>query len=407
MKAKALKIIGVNVLVFLGLLLLIEATGQMIAVIRPSYDVLFLQPDEAVGWRQVPNLRWTWTGRFWYANDFSVEVETNPLGFRDIVREYSKPPGVTRVALLGDSMIEAVQVPLTKTAAQLLERKLNTLLYRDPEQPQRWEVLNFGISNYGVGQYLLTWEEYASRYHPDYVVIFVAKFHMQRSINKYEYGAFPTTANEKLWIRPTFRIENGSLIREPAKDFNKFVKAQEDLIKSEFAGKRIRRKRMRLLTLYYGENLIGELVRRFNQTSLVRRFNQTPKQIAIPREIDPDADGALFAVNLKIIEELGRKVHSAGSRLVVLDASQYFGDEEIVSRTLNELCAKYGFGYIPLYKDLLKANMSGISTRWSHDFHFNDTGNIILAGSLYDWIAQTLPVSGTHSRFPGTPDARR
>jgi hypothetical protein len=407
MKAKALKIIGGNVLAFLGLLLLVEATGQMIAVIRPSYDVLFLQPDEVVGWRQVPNLRWTWTGRFWYANDFSVEVETNPLGFRDIVREYSKPPGVTRVALLGDSMIEAVQVPLTKTAAQLLERKLNTLLYRDPEQPQRWEVLNFGISNYGVGQYLLTWEQYASRYHPDYVVIFVAKFQMQRSINKYEYGAFPTTAKEKLWIRPTFRIENGSLIREPAKDFNKFVKAQEDLIKSEFAGKRIRRKRMRLLTLYYGENLIGELVRRFNQTSLVRRFNQTSKQIAIPREIDPDVDSELFAVNLKIIEELGRKVHSAGSRLVVLDASQYFGDEEIVSRTLNELCATMALGNIPLYKDLLKANMSGISTRWSHDIHFNDTGNIILAGSLYDWIAQTLPVSGPRSRFPAAPDARR
>jgi hypothetical protein len=230
---------------------------------------------------------------------------------------------------------------------------------------------------------------------------------MERSINKYEYGAFPTTAKEKLWIRPTFRIENGSLIREPAKDFNKFVKAQEDLIKSEFAGKRIRRKRMRLLTLYYGKILIGELVQRFNQTSLVRRFNQTSKQIAIPRRIDPDADGELFAVNLKIIEELGRKVHSAGSRLVVLDASQYFGDEEIVSRTLNELCAKYGFGYIPLYKDLLKANMSGISTRWSHDIHFNDTGNIILAGSLYDWIAQTLPVSGPRSRFPAAPDARR
>src|SRR6516165_7041616 len=91
MKVKPLTIIGMNILVFLGLLLLIEVIGQVIAVIRPSYDVLFLQPDEVVGWKQVPNLHWSWAGHFWYAADFSVEVQTNPLGFRDIAREISKP----------------------------------------------------------------------------------------------------------------------------------------------------------------------------------------------------------------------------------------------------------------------------------------------------------------------------
>jgi hypothetical protein len=389
MKVKPLTIIGMNILVFLGLLLLIEVIGQVIAVIRPSYDVLFLQPDEVVGWKQVPNLHWSWAGHFWYAADFSVEVQTNPLGFRDIAREISKPPEVARVALLGDSFIEAVQVPFTKTAAQLLERRLNTSLDRGPEHLKRWEVLNFGISNYGVGQYLLTWEQYARRYHPDYVAIFVAKFHMERTINKYEYGAFTATANEKLWIRPTFSIENGSLIREPAKDYNRFVETQEDLIKIEFAGKRIRRKGRQLLTLYYGKDLIRTLAQRFNQPS---------NQIATQSRIDPDADGRLFAVNLKIIKELGRKVHSTGSRLVVVDASQYFGDNEIVSETLNEFCAKNGFGYIPVYKDLLKANMNGVATRWAHDGHFNDDGNIILARSLYDWIAQTAHIQANHDR---------
>lgn len=384
MKAKTLTIVGVNIMVFLGLLLLIEAAGQVMALMRPSYDVLFLQPDEAVGWKQVPNLRWTWAGHSWFAADFSVEVKTNPLGFRDIAREFSKPPGVTRLALLGDSFIEAIQVPFAKTAAQLLERRLNTALDRSPERFQRWEVLNFGISNYGVGQYLLTWEQYTRRYHPDYVAIFVAKFHMERTIDKYGYGAFTSTAKEKLWIRPTFGLENGLLIRKSAKDYQRFVKTQEGLIKGEFAGKRIRRKKMRLLTLYYGKALFERLVQHFNQTS---------NQNAIPPSNNADEDGILFAVNLKIIEELGRKVHDAGGRLVVVDASQYFGDGEIVSRTLNELCAEHGFGYIPLYEELLKANRNGVSTRWAHDSHFNDTGNIILAQSLYGWIAQTAHAS--------------
>ena len=382
MKAEGFKVIGVNILVFLVLLFLIEATGQVIALIRPSYDVLFLQPDKVLGWKQVPNLNWTWAGHYWYAADFSVDIETNPLGFRDIAREYPKPPGVKRVALLGDSFIEAVQVPFEKTAGQLLEQKLN-LLEREREQSRRWETLNFGISNYGVGQYLLTWEQYARKYNPDYVAIFVAKFHMRRTVTKFSDGAFPKTEKERLWVRPTFRIESGALVQEPAEDFDEFVKLQTDLIETEFSGRRIHR-RKQLVSLYYADLL---------HKSLAQSFDQRSKHITTPSGNDHDADSNLLAVNMKIIEELGRNAVSTGSRLVVLDVSRYFGDEESVSSALKELCAKNGFGYIPLYEDLLKANMNGVSTRWAHDGHFNEAGNQILAKALFKWIAQNSPAS--------------
>jgi hypothetical protein len=87
---KAFKIVAVNVLVFIGLLLMLEASLQVIALIRPSYDVLFLQPDKVLGWKQVPNLRWTWTGHYWFASDFTVSVETDPLGFRDVARGFPR-----------------------------------------------------------------------------------------------------------------------------------------------------------------------------------------------------------------------------------------------------------------------------------------------------------------------------
>src|SRR5262249_31161401 len=162
----------VNFLVFLGLLLLAEAIGQGIALVRPAYDVLFLKPDRALGWRQVPDLHWTWAGWNWYAVDYSVDVKTNSAGFRDAEREYAKPGGVKRVAMLGDSFIEAVQVPFPKTAAQLLERRLNASVGREAASAPKWEVLDFGISSFGIGQYLLTWEHHARRYAPDYVVVF-------------------------------------------------------------------------------------------------------------------------------------------------------------------------------------------------------------------------------------------
>jgi hypothetical protein len=194
---KTPKIIGVNALVLLGLLLLLEAANQVLGVIHPSYDVLFLEPDRVVGWKQVPNLRYTWTGP-----GFSVRVDTNSLGFRDVPREVSKPQDVERVALLGDSFIEALQVPLSLTAGQILEHRLNSTLV-NPAHPRRWEVLNFGISAYSVGQYLLTWEQYASQYRPDVVVALISWAQVRRTTAKGASGAFAAAWGERLWIRPT------------------------------------------------------------------------------------------------------------------------------------------------------------------------------------------------------------
>jgi hypothetical protein len=379
--SKTLKIIWVNWLVMALLLVLVEASLQLFALLRPSYDVLFLQPDRVLGWKQAPNLRWVWAGLYWYASDFKVDITTNPLGFRDKTRAVTKPYGVKRVALLGDSFIEAVQVPLEKTAGQLLEQRLNGASAQDRDASRRWEVLNFGISNYGVGQYLLTWEQYARNYRPDYVAIFVAKFHMERTVEKYKSGLW-VRPKSGLWVRPTFRLENDELIRESARDFDEFVGVQEDLIKGQFAGKRSRKRSQLIIPVY--ASLLNDWF-----TGWVRQFVRNSE----PPVRNPDADMKLFAINQKIIEELGRQTSRVGGKLVVLDASRYLGDDETVPDFLRELCRTNGFGYIPIYNELLKANRDGISTRWTHDGHFNEAGNRILAEAFYSWMTNQVPVN--------------
>jgi hypothetical protein len=372
---KLVKIAGINVLVFVGLLAAIELGAQIVALARPSYDVLYLQPDRAVGWKLVPDLRFTWTGFEWYADEFSVDVVTNQFGFRDLPRDYAKPSGVSRVAVLGDSFIEALQVPLAKTATQVLERQLNSTSDGSARQPPDWDVLNFAVSNHGVGQYELMWESYASRFHPDYVAIFVAKFHMRRTISKYEYRAFNATRNERLWARPTFREQNGTMVREPARDFDKFIKAQEDVTTSLFDGRRIRRKPPQLITLFYARRLWDDIAR------LAHGGGRAPNAPA-------DTESEIVALNLRIIDELGHSVARTGARLIVLDASQYFKDDESVSRDILDLCTKQGYGYVPLYLGLMKANADGVPTRWVSDTHFNEAGNAIVAAGLYDWLAR-------------------
>jgi hypothetical protein len=370
MNTRTLKVIAINLLVFATLLALVEIVLQGLALARPSYEVLFLQPDRKLGWKQVPNLRWQWAGHHWYAADFSVPIATNPLGFRDSVREAGKPDGVRRVALLGDSFIEAVQVPFEATAGQRLEQILNA--DRRDSQP-RWEVLNFGISNFGIGQYALTWDQYASQYSPDYVTIFVAGLHMKRTVTKYEHGAFSRQAS--LSVRPTFRLQDGKLVEEPALDYEAFVAAQNRLVANEFDGARARR-RMQLITPY--------LYREFrNGLSAAIRPRASPS----PGTADPISQDML-EVNLEIIRDLGRKVSVAGGKLIVLDATRFFGNDEALSSTLRAWCEKHDLGYVPVYAGLLSASQSGTPTRWAHDSHLNVAGNEILASEVATWIAQ-------------------
>ncbi len=193
-RPRVLRLIVGNVLVFAAGVLLLEIAGQVHVSFHPGYRVLFLASDRELGWRGVPNLEFTWTGTDWYAREFSVPVRMNSRGFRDLEREEARPEGTVRIALLGDSLVEALQVPFEKTAGALLERRLS-----EDDAGRRFEVLNLGVSNFGVGQYLLAWRHYASRYAPDFVVAPVGPLHFRRTLEEYESGGFPATAELRLW----------------------------------------------------------------------------------------------------------------------------------------------------------------------------------------------------------------
>jgi len=162
-----LKILTAQVIIIAIVLALIEAAGQFYAYSNPGYETLSAIPDRAVGWRLVPNLKYIHTGSYWYENEFSVEIRHNSLGFRDNDRSVIKPPGITRIALLGDSFVTAKQVAFQNTPGQVLEQLLNQST--DIKRSRNFEVLNFGIGGIGIGQSFLTYRQYAKAFDPDYV----------------------------------------------------------------------------------------------------------------------------------------------------------------------------------------------------------------------------------------------
>jgi hypothetical protein len=95
-------------------------------------------------------------------------VRINNHGFRDADRNYEKAANTVRIAVLGNSWTEALQVPLEKTYCSLLEHKLTELACFSGKHV---EVLNFGISGYSTAQELITLREEVWKYSPDIIVV--------------------------------------------------------------------------------------------------------------------------------------------------------------------------------------------------------------------------------------------
>jgi hypothetical protein len=94
-------------------------------------------------------------------------VEINSDGWRGPGVPLKPTPGRLRIALLGDSFIEAFEVPFDSTVGEVVERRLAALRGRPVE------VLNFGEGGYGTTQEYLTLQHEVWKYSPDVVVLAV------------------------------------------------------------------------------------------------------------------------------------------------------------------------------------------------------------------------------------------
>lgn len=150
-----------RVRLFVGALALagsLLACELLLRVLAPRSTALYV-PDPAIGVIHEPGA----TGR-WVSTEYAVPITINRSGFRD--RDYAvpKPRGVRRVVVLGDSYVEAFQVPLEATFHKLLERRLS----RDG---MAIEVPALGVGGFGAAQELLCLRAYGRPLEPDFVVL--------------------------------------------------------------------------------------------------------------------------------------------------------------------------------------------------------------------------------------------
>lgn len=139
----------------------------------------------------------------WWQEEGRAFVRINGQGMRDDREiQVKRPEGVYRVAVLGDSYAEALQVDVAKTFWRLLENKLMQCGYGGGK---RIEVLNFGVSGYSTAQELITLKTRVAPYQPDLVLLAFLSGNDVRDNAKEIAGPYP---------RPYFTLADGQLVED-------------------------------------------------------------------------------------------------------------------------------------------------------------------------------------------------
>src|SRR5262245_13923877 len=148
------------------------------------------EPHEIYGWRFAPKAEYWNRPR----EGGRSSGQINSYGWRDVEWSLDNKPGVYRVAVVGDSYVEAFQVELAETFLKIAESILAA-------QGYKVELMNFGRSGFTTTEELLVIRDEVLEFSPDLIVLF---FYPPNDIMDISKDLSPET------LRPFFLSDNGA-----------------------------------------------------------------------------------------------------------------------------------------------------------------------------------------------------
>lgn len=137
---------------------------------------------------------------------FQGQVDINRWGFRDRDRTLEKKLGEFRIALIGDSAVEAVQVKPDEVMNIQMEKLLQDEGYKNIE------VLAFGIGGIGTTQEMMLYEQKVRQFHPDLVLLLMSDNDIMNNSSTLQ----PEFYGIHKWYAPYYDLgPNGELVFRP------------------------------------------------------------------------------------------------------------------------------------------------------------------------------------------------
>lgn len=322
----------------------------------------FLQPDTKLGCRHIP-------GKYvvWRMEGFS-RGHLNSVGQRDIEHNLVKTPGTTRVALLGDSSTEGLQVPLSDTYARLLEKQLNEQQLTTGGN-QKYEVINFACSSYSTGQQREQFRNEVAAYKPDITVLLYNRGDAIENIR--QPGKLKVEPRPYFYLDQAGKLQLDDTILAVNKDklgpspILDFLRAHSSIygVLSQTN-----------LALSINEPLYGKLKNAFDW--LCNLGNQSKNVTNI---IYPEQDA--FRVTRSLIMDLHQSCQDNNSKFVLLVFPNTLGDLQLgfQAKQLLALAKEEEFPALDLTQSFYDTGNPGAQFL---EFHFSSPGHQVVANQL-------------------------
>jgi hypothetical protein len=277
-----------NTAVIAGAVLVAVALGEVaLRVAGFSYPNFWI-PDAVTGTSLRPGMEG------WQRDEGKSYVRISSQGLRDREHSVAKPAGTYRIAVLGDSYAEAMQVEMERAFWALLPQKLEACGFAGGKNI---ETVNFGVSGYGTSHELLTLQSRVWQYQPDMVLLAFFPGNDVRNNSEALEG-------EK---RPYFSLKDGKLYLDAA-----FRDDPEFKEKERIAAHRA----------WLQEARLYQLMRRVRAGNIAQHFHNAPVAAALAagtRLTEPGLDEQVFHAPR---DEKWREAWDITDRLIVATAEE-------------------------------------------------------------------------------------
>jgi lysophospholipase L1-like esterase len=366
-------------------LLLLEFAARLI----PLWPDSFARFDPQLGFSYLPHARGTWVNVA-TPLEFRTSITINSYGLRDTEFKISKPKDITRILLLGDSMVAGFEVPLQATFAQQLERLLL-------ESGYPVEVINGGHMGIGTDQELLFYRYRGKALKPDIVVLaFMACNDITDNLSNISaLGApkpyFELSSDGSLILRnfpavsPTIDESSMSNLLEHAK---RFLFSHSKLYK--FIGFQTKNRYPKIKHVLTRYGLMDDANQHGQSESTGKPgIYSTPVSHELARG---------WALTQSIVRQLRHEVQDAGSEFIVMnlvDPTQFRAPENsphwhmtLWNEQLQQFCTKEGLKCLDLYP-IFQKRMEAVDTTdlfYRFDGHPTPMGHSVISSALYGYL---------------------
>ncbi|GMW07149.1 MAG: SGNH/GDSL hydrolase family protein [Gammaproteobacteria bacterium] len=299
----------------------------------------FWHHDPVYGWAHEPGS----VGRF-AAHGFDTTVHINSHGFRGPERSYDKPPGTTRVVVLGDSFVWGFGVEQEELFTTLVEKQLGPGA----------EVVNLAVSGYSTDQELLVYRNAGHRYAPDVVVLVVASNDVADNARSVAYVVYG---------KPLFELEGDrlTLTNEPVPLAPLWERAVFSLARQSY--------------------VLNQL-NRLRETWSLDNALETPAGQAQPVASRPFPATHAEKLTVRLIAEIRHEVEQSGAAFLVVMV-----DDIYAGRRFPDYLAGLGMDVLSL-DDYIRPDDP--AAHLPEDFHWSATGHAAVAAALTPRIEQLL-----------------